>query len=739
MTDVTINPIFNAAWEVVNYTGLNVFLTGKAGTGKTTFLKKLVSETSKKTIVLAPTGVAAINAGGVTMHSFFQLPFNVYIRHGGYTQGEVQFTNKSELLRTIRMSKPKRDLMNEMELMIIDEVSMVRADLLDAVDDILRSVRGNRSKAFGGVQVLFIGDLFQLPPVVQDQEKNLLKQYYESAFFFNSEVLRESPPEIIELKKIYRQTEEKFISLLNNVRNNTMRDEDFELLHSRYVPSIRMEEENFITLTTHNNTADRINQEELRKLNTSVFKFEANVDGDFNDRSFPTEKVLELKLGAQIMFIKNDTKGGKYYNGKLAKVIKISQDEIIVKLADTDIELRVEKELWENIKYVFNKEANKIDEQPLGSFLQYPIRLAWAITIHKSQGLTFTKMAIDAGASFAAGQVYVALSRCTSLTGLTLLSKIAPSAISTDQRIIEFISKETDVTLLNLDQEKFVYSILRLEKIFNWNTMLDLINEAIVFTTGKKFDDKELVLEKLNEIYNKSKLQAETSTKFLNVINQIVDTKPIDTALLTERVKKAKPYFIEKILEEIIHPIVAIREEIKIKKQTKLLVLYFNDLILDLWRNVRLIEKADVSGLDLKIEYAFKENVVPKIEKINPNPVTQPKNYPTKKEYYKASPKEEVGSSKKISLQLYQEKKTIEEIAAARGMAASTIEGHLALYIQSGEVNLFDFINEEQFQVIKVGVEKMGIENITEVKKSVGETITWGQLRMAVNYLRDKE
>src|ERR1035437_3355217 len=438
------NKIFQTAWEIVNHTGLNVFLTGKAGTGKTTFLKKLVSETTKKCVVVAPTGVAAINAGGATMHSFFQLPFNIYLKNAGYSQGEVQFTNKSELLRNLRFYKENRNLINELDILIIDEVSMLRADMLDAMDEILRSIRGKRNKAFGGLQVLFIGDMFQLPPIVTDRESNLFNEHYESPFFFSAEVLKENPPLIVELKKIYRQTEEKFIGLLNNIRHNSMAVDDYDLLHSRYIPQFNSADENIITLTTHNNVADKINQDELRKLKSPLFKFSAEISGDFNPKNVLTEQVLELKEGAQVMFIKNDTKGGgRYYNGKLATITKLSQEEIIVKLADSNDEIKVDKEKWESIKYVFNKEDNLINQEPLGSFSQYPIRLAWAITIHKSQGLTFTKLAIDAGSSFAAGQVYVALSRCTSLDGLTLLTKITDKSIRTDSRIVELTSKET--------------------------------------------------------------------------------------------------------------------------------------------------------------------------------------------------------------------------------------------------------------------------------------------------------
>jgi hypothetical protein len=726
------------------------------------------------------------------MHSFFQLPFNIFIKNGGYSQGEVQFTNKGELLRNLRFYKDKRNLINELDLLIIDEVSMLRADMLDAMDEILRSVRGKRNKPFGGLQVLFIGDMFQLPPIVTDRESNVFNQHYESPFFFSAEVLKESPPLIVELKKIYRQTEEKFIGLLNNIRHNSMAEIDYDLLHSRYNPMFNSADENIITLTTHNNVADKINQDELRKLTTPIFKFSAEISGDFNPKNVLTEEVLVLKAGAQVMFIKNDTKGGgRYYNGKLATITKLSQDEIIVKLAESDTEIKVDKEKWENIKYVFNKEDNLINQEPLGSFSQYPIRLAWAITIHKSQGLTFNKLAIDAGSSFAAGQVYVALSRCTSLDGLTLLTKITDKSIRTDSRIVEFTNKETDIESLNLDQEMFVYSLNRLEKVFDWRIINELIDEAKDFTLNKTFAEKDDIIERLKLIAEKAKEQSEISVKLIERINQIVAYKPIDTVLLSERVMKAKTYFIEKLHNEILQPIENIREELKKKKRTKQLISFFRGLETDLWRKINEIEKATIAGLDLALKVSLKENMkvdtspkeikgkseglenkkkgvdfAKEARKTNPNAFRPWKKEDDEKllelslnntplnEIAKIFDRsiraielriekintsgtldKEKGDSKKISLDLYKEKKTIEEIATSRGMAVSTIEGHLALYIISGEVNLFDFITEEQFQTIKTGVDKVGIENLSELKRFVGDSIPWGRLRMAVNYL----
>ena len=415
MTTDDQNKIFKLAYGFVNDTNSHIYLTGKAGTGKTTFLRYVKMNCEKNLVVVAPTGVAAINAGGVTMHSFFQLPFNPYIPHAQTGFGmNANVVDKNTLLNNIRFNSQKRKLLEELQLLIIDEVSMLRADMLDAIDTILRSFRRNQ-RPFGGVQMLFIGDLYQLPPVVTDNDKDLFDQHYTSPFFFHAKVFEQTKPLFVELKKIYRQTEETFIDLLNKVRHNRLEYDDFELLNERYKPNFKGEANQYITLTSHNFKADKINELELNVLNARIHEFKGEIKNDFGEKQLPTEMILRLKEGAQVMFIKNDSSPEKkYYNGKIVIIHKINNDEITVKFPDKGELLVLEKETWDNVSYELNTEKNEIEEKILGQFIQYPLRLAWAITIHKSQGLTFEKAIIDAGYSFAAGQVYVALSRCTS-------------------------------------------------------------------------------------------------------------------------------------------------------------------------------------------------------------------------------------------------------------------------------------------------------------------------------------
>ena len=379
---------FKTAWHLVNFTGRHLFLTGRAGTGKTTFLRKLIAETSKKCVVLAPTGVAAVNAGGMTMHSFFQLPFQPFLKHGDHTRGVVQFSNRVSLLRELRFNQDKLQLLRELELLVIDEVSMLRADMLDAMDVILCHVRGLRSVPFGGVQVLFIGDLFQLPPVVKDHEQSLLLAHYPTPFFFSAEVIQEAPLLQIELKQIYRQKEAGFIHLLNHIRNNEADAEDYALLESRRIaPGAGSNRAGGITLTTHNHMADRINREELERLPGRIRQFTAIQEGEFHEKSFPTERVLELKEGAQVMFLRNDASGkNRYYNGKLAQVVHLGNEEIEVELAGSGLRLKIERESWENVRYQFNREDNRVDRETLGTFQQYPLRLAWQLPFIKARG-----------------------------------------------------------------------------------------------------------------------------------------------------------------------------------------------------------------------------------------------------------------------------------------------------------------------------------------------------------------
>lgn len=446
-TPDTDNEMFQMAIQLVNQSNRNIFLTGKAGTGKTTFLKYIRENCHKQMAVVAPTGVAAINAGGVTIHSFFQLPLSPFIPESsgtGFQEHNGEITNKHSLISRLRFNSEKKKIFQQLEILVIDEISMVRCDTLDAIDTVLRHVRQKPGEKFGGVQLLFIGDMLQLPPVIKQEEWRLLADYYSGQYFFDSKVLQQEPPVYIEFNKIYRQNDELFINLLNQVRNNNLDEDGLMVLESRFKPVFkRSKNDGYIILTTHNSRANEINATALNRLDTKLYAYEAEVEDEFADRAFPAEQVLQLKVGAQVMFIRNDAadKGKRFFNGKIGIVSRLDKEQVFVQCADETFEIEVQKEKWENIRYTLNKTTRQLESDVLGSFTQYPLRLAWAITIHKSQGLTFEKAIIDAGEAFAPGQVYVALSRCTNLEGMILQSRVRSSALFSDARIVAFSNK----------------------------------------------------------------------------------------------------------------------------------------------------------------------------------------------------------------------------------------------------------------------------------------------------------
>ena len=447
MGNTQTNEIFNLAADLVNFTEKHVFLTGKAGTGKTTFLKYIREHTHKNTAVVAPTGVAAINAGGTTLHSMLQLPFGIFIPEGQrpfQQESREEIHDRQSLTRRLRIAGNKRKVIEALELLIIDEISMVRADLLDMVDTVLRFVRKRPQVPFGGVQVLYIGDMFQLPPILRDGDRELLNSYYKSPFFFDARVIQQAPPLYVELTHVYRQSDPTFINVLNQVRNNLLDEDGLALLQKRFVPGFKPAKgENFITLATHNYMADQINIDELNALPARVFEYNASVQDDFPETAYPVDKTLRLKKGAQVMFIKNDVETPRrYFNGKIGVITDMDTDIIMVQCAGDRYPIKVPQETWKNIRYTYEATTRAVNEEELGSFTQYPLRLAWAITIHKSQGLTFEKAIIDAGKAFEAGQVYVALSRCTSLEGMVLLSPIHKGLVMTHERIAMFGRKE---------------------------------------------------------------------------------------------------------------------------------------------------------------------------------------------------------------------------------------------------------------------------------------------------------
>lgn len=524
----------------VQNTDVNIFLTGKAGTGKTTFLRNLAANTYKRMVVVAPTGVAAINAGGVTIHSFFQLPFGPIVPDGQHSLS----------LLSNKISRTKLKIMRSLDLLVIDEISMVRADLLDAVDAVLRKVRRS-SAAFGGVQLLMIGDIQQLAPVARQNEWELLQPYYKSVYFFDSLVLKNNPYICVELNHIYRQNDEDFINILNQVRNNKLDKKNSDLLNQRFLPDFNPEDKDgYITLTTHNSQADEINEKKLSQIKSELLTFDAEIKGIFPENAYPTKEKLELKVGAQVMFVKNDPSPEKqYYNGKIGKIISYDKDKGLDVQCDDSI-INVTPVQWQNFEYTLNEKTNEIEEKEIGSFTQIPLKTAWAITIHKSQGLTFDKVILNAEMAFAHGQVYVALSRCTSLKGLVLKSKIQNNVLFNDNTINGFVNK---IPSLEPDNER----LAKEEYKFFHNMILDLFSfselETQMNRLTKVVRENDNIFEKntVNQITEKRKLFREeiidVATRFARQVDSIFVNPNADFNFLQERIKKASAYFFNKL------------------------------------------------------------------------------------------------------------------------------------------------------------------------------------------------
>jgi PIF1-like helicase/Helix-turn-helix domain/HRDC domain/Helicase len=539
-TTIERNEVFELAYRFVTETGENIFLTGKAGTGKTTFLKYLKTHCTKNMIVAAPTGVAAINAGGVTLHSLFQLPFHPFL---------PTTNNKEELLKKMKYNKQRLQLLRKMEVLVIDEISMVRCDVMDAIDTLLKSVRRNYNTPFGGVQLLCIGDLHQLPPVAQNHEWNILQEYYASPFFFDSLAVKEQQPVLIELNKIYRQKEQSFVDLLNSVRTNNMTADDFDMLNHRYIAAFRPGyDEKYITLTSHNNQANIINNSEIEKLMTPPFIYKAEVEGDFPESMYPNDASLMLKKGAQVMFIKNDPVEKKYFNGKIGVVSEIDNETIKVNCDGFIID--VKKDTWENSKYNLNRADGKLEQQVVGEFTQYPLRLAWAITIHKSQGLTFDKVMIDAASAFSSGQVYVALSRCTSLGGIVLLNKIPQTAIKDNELVNKGQQNLTHKGSLadRFEGARQVYTQQLLEETFAFYDVEDAMLQLrfhIDAESGKLNNGAREWIANLLHDFTSEKMNG---LKFIRQINTLLKDEPMveKNEPLQSRISVGANHFLQK-------------------------------------------------------------------------------------------------------------------------------------------------------------------------------------------------
>lgn len=808
----TENPQLRLASEFVHYTDRNIFLTGKAGTGKTTFLHQLKKTCPKRMVVVAPTGVAAINAGGSTVHSFFQLPFGPYIP-----------TQEDKANQSRRMTREKINLIKSLDLLVIDEISMVRADTLDSIDAVLRRYR-DRTKPFGGVQLLMIGDLHQLSPVVKDDEWNLLKDYYSNIYFFNSIALKQTFPINIELKHIYRQSDDFFIGILNAVRENKVDLTVLEQLNSRYIPDFNPDEkEGYITLSSHNHAADRINAEKLKALKTTAHHFTAEVHGDFPEFSYPNALELTFKVGAQVMFVKNDISRDKlYFNGKIGTITKIKEGVIYVKCPDDLQELAVDRVEWQNFKFELNPSTKEIEENIIGTFVQYPLKLAWAITIHKSQGLTFEKAIIDANAAFAHGQVYVALSRCKTFEGLVLHSPINFNSVKTDGVVSHYTknAEANEPTENHLTQSKIIFQQNLLFDLFQFSMIKSLlfqlkrIGEEQHQTVDKDFLAQINKCREFDEQHIQSVAEKFKKQIYVALQDEVL---PEENEALQERVKKGCAYFMQQLtaLEDLLKQTDFDTDNKAVRKQL--------DEVLDNMDRELFIKRSGLklcnegfqtlaylkakANADIDFKSSKKSgSVEPERRKAIPSgvkhdalfhtlkiwrdelaadqgvPVYQvlpqkvlsdlanllPANFAELerikgigkvkiKQYgieilnmigayceskgieYKASNellsvKATKPDTKLLSLKLFKEGKTVEEIAKERSLVTSTIESHLTDFIGDG-LDINDFIAPEKVNKISDYILESKATSINQIKQALGSDISYGEIRAVMKHL----
>ena len=826
--ETIINPQLQLAFDFVQYTGKNIFLTGKAGTGKTTFLRNLKLSSSKRMVVVAPTGVAAINAGGVTIHSFFQMAFGPRIPSDA---GDSNSHNQSAFTAIQRFNREKINILRTLDLLVIDEISMVRADLLDGIDEVLRRFK-DRNKPFGGVQLLMIGDLQQLAPVVKDEEWEILKKYYDSMFFFSSRALKKTQHISIELLHIYRQSDNVFIEMLNKIRESKVDAETLRKLNERHIPDFRSGNiDGYITLTTHNYQAQQLNESKLKNLSSETHRFMATVEGDFPEYSYPTDFELSLKKGAQVMFVKNDSSREKlFYNGKIGVVESINDDSIMVKCQGDLVPIPVQVTEWQNMKYSIDEQTKEIREAVIGKFLQYPLKLAWAITIHKSQGLTFEKAVIDANAAFAHGQVYVALSRCKTLEGLVLSTPISLRSIISDSSISEFTTEieQNPTGEKHLTEARHSYQRQLVTELFDFMSIYRQLNYCIKLLNEHKASIVGNVNEDFIKIAGTTKAEIlDVADKFkiqlLNLIETNYDLEKNDA--LQNRIIKASTYFegkIKSVIMDVLHKSSIITDNKTVRKSV-------NDALERLKTEVTIKAaclvsstkgftikdyqsakaKASITQADVKQPQKMSDERVPdkvkhpalfNLLKTWRNTMASEHNLPhfmilpqkTMTELVAHLPtsmaglkrikgigtknadkygkkiieiicqytsenfidgqidnedekdqtpysKEEKKSSRQISFELYKEGKTIEEIAHDRAITINTVEGHLESFVGTGEIPVLDLISQVKLEIVKKFCKDNGSNQLGLTKAALGDTVTWGELRVALKYLEFKK
>lgn len=732
LTFDTQNEAFFQAVSFVNQTNQHLFLTGKAGTGKTTFLKYIRENSHKKMAVTAPTGVAAMNAGGTTLHALFWLPFGTFVEDYPlqWNEQDSHIYNKSRLFSTIKLTKQRRAILQELELLVIDEVSMVRADTLDMIDVILKSVRRDM-RPFGGVQMLFIGDLYQLPPVVREHEWQVLRDHYSSPFFFDAKVLREHPPVLLELRKIYRQKDDFFIDLLNNIRNNTCTTADLEKLNTHYHPNfLPADGDQYITLASHNRLADAINQQQLADLDGTMHNVKAVVKDEFQQTSFPADETLPLKIGAQVMFIKNDSgEDRRFFNGKIGTVKELNLDrhQVVVGFNDDSDDVVVKRETWENIRYKYNKGEDKIEEEVMGTFSQFPLRLAWAITIHKSQGLTFDKAVIDAATSFAAGQIYVALSRLTGLEGLVLKSKIPMHAIRTDSQVVDFMKRTIPnaeiAEILESSQRSYMGQIVL--QSFRWGNLVEGVDELVASLEKRNIDSKEEAIAYLTRVSTLLTEQEKVANKFVTLLyNMLRDKETLDYGKICERTKAAVAWFLPKLNADILLSMQEHIEAWEIKKRTKKYVKELRSILLDLRRKKEQLTHCLTIADILTNEGDLSQQV----QLINQRETTKDKAIEA------AEDENAVKDTKNISLDLFLDGSSVDDIAQKRGMVTGTIYGHLIHFVGK-EVDAEDLIDRAKLDVLLDVLRKNDGKSSSEIKMILGDDYSYPDIKLGQKVL----
>ncbi len=713
------NPQLDLAEEFVLHTGKNIFLTGRAGTGKTTFLHNVLEKTEKSYMVVAPTGVAAINAGGTTIHSLFHLPLTAFTPNSDPTDFNIA-TNRYGLARHIRYGKDKAKLFRQLDLLVIDEISMVRVDILDAIDYALR--RGRRiDRPFGGVQLLVIGDLFQLAPVVRPEVWRILQAYYPGPYFFDAIGWRESKPITIELTKIYRQKNQTFIEILNRMRQGQTNAEDVTILNEKYQPTFDAVGKKYITLSTHNRKVNAINQQQMKALTSKARVFPAEIEGEFNEHAYPAEEKLELKEGAQVMFIRNDP-NGLFYNGKIVEVSNMFEDSIEVRTEDGHV-LAVERMEWPNKKYTLDKETQEIDEKIIGSFSQFPLRLAWAITVHKSQGLTFEKMAVDLGETFAPGQAYVALSRCTSLDGLVLLSKMRTDNVSVSNKIVQFHdrARQNDGIESVLKEAKMRFASERLRQAFDFGELRQQCLDWHLDAKERDLPKKSEVLKMVKGICSELEELARIGQNFQRELHLLaVEFQASENlAPLRERIGKAVPYFSDRLFEKVILPTHQHLQEFSFKSRVKKYLRDVEDTQKSMWASLQQMYQTSLQGEKL---FLGKEKY-------------DQKNLPSKQGKSTAK-KSAKGATYEDTFELHVTGKSILEIAEIRSLAVGTIESHMAKLIGEGRLEISDFFSQEELERLTPIMREREEASLTELKKEFGLGDSYGRLRMVRKWLQ---